>query len=151
MKRRRVLGAATGLLPAVAGCFGNEPPPSPTSSSDLATIEFELIDSDIEAERPPEVRVDDETITVRGTVRYGSSSCGTAKLAYVGYEDSQDRLDLLVIAADDSEDVSECTDDLVVTGYRIEATVDGRLRRVAATEHHVFGETYSTTTDLTDY
>ncbi|MEF8777575.1 MAG: hypothetical protein V5A36_01550 [Natronomonas sp.] len=151
MKRRQVLGATTGLLPAVAGCLADDSPSSPTSLSDLATIEFELVDSEIEAESPPEVSVDDDTITVRGTVRYGSSSCGTAKLAHAGYEDSQDRLDLLVIAADDSEDISECTDDLVATGYRIEATVDGRLRRIAATEHHVFGETYSTTTDLTDY
>ncbi|EMA41725.1 hypothetical protein C446_05400 [Halobiforma nitratireducens JCM 10879] len=40
-----------------------------------------------------------------------------------------------------------CSDDLVGSGYRLEATVSGGFRRVAVTEHHVFGETYATTVD----
>lgn len=152
MNRRQLLGVAGGLLPGLAGCLdsGSAPstaPDSPTPPS----VEFELVDPELKIEAPPEVSVDDDTVTVRGTVQYGSSSCGTVKLAHAEYEDSQDRLDLLIVAADNSEDIEVCTDDLVVTGYRAEITVDGRLRRIAATEHHVFGETYSTTTDLIDY
>jgi hypothetical protein len=147
MNRRQLLGVAGGLLPGLAGCLDSGSAPSPTPPS----VEFELVDPELKIEAPPEVSVDDDTVTVRGTVQYGSSSCGTVKLAHAEYEDSQDRLDLLIVAADNSEDIEVCTDDLVVTGYRAEITVDGRLRRIAATEHHVFGETYSTTTDLTDY
>jgi hypothetical protein len=51
--------------------------------------------------------------------------------------------------AEDIGDECECTDDLAATGYRIETTVDDRLRRVAATEHHAFGDVYSTSEDLT--
>lgn len=95
--------------------------------------------------------VDENTITARGTIQYGSSRCGTVKLAHAEYEDSQNRLDLLIVAADDSRWTLSCTDDLVETGYCVEATVNSGLRRVAVTEHHVFGETYSTTVDLTDW
>jgi hypothetical protein len=42
------------------------------------------------------------------------------------------------------------SDDLVEEGYRLEATVGDELRQVAATEHHAFGETYSTTVDGLD-
>ncbi|QFU81060.1 hypothetical protein [Natronorubrum aibiense] len=74
-----------------------------------------------------------------------SSECGTVELAHAAYERSQERLDLLVVAADDSSIPSSCSDDLAQAGYRVEATVDGLLRRVSVTEHHVFGDTYSTT------
>ncbi|UIO99942.1 hypothetical protein Hbl1158_00780 [Halobaculum sp. CBA1158] len=152
MNRRQLLGVAGGLLPALAGCLDSGSAPSTTPDSPTPpSVEFELVDPELKIEAPPEVSVDDDTVTVRGTVQYGSSSCGTVKLAHAEYEDSQDRLDLLIVAADNSEDIEVCTDDLVVTGYRAEITVDGRLRRIAATEHHIFGETYSTTVDLTDY
>lgn len=152
MNRRQILGSTAGLLPPLAGCLGSGSTPSAaTDSPTPPSVEFELVDPALKIEAPPEVSVDDSTVTVRGTVQYGSSSCGTVKLAHAEYEDSQDRLDLLVVAADNSEETEECTDDLVMTGYLLETTVDGRLRRIAATEHHVFGETYSTTTDLTDY
>lgn len=152
MNRRQILGFTAGLLPPLSGCLGSGSTPSvATDSSTPTSGEFELVDPELEIEAPPEVSVDDDTVTVRGTVQYGSSSCGTVELAHAEYEDSQDRLDLLMVAADNSEDTEECTDDLVVTGYRVKTTVAERLRRVAATEHHVFGDTYSTTTDLTDY
>lgn len=95
--------------------------------------------------------VDGDTVIARGTIEYGSSSCGTVRLAYAEYEMSQDRLDLLIVAADDSEGSEGCTDDIVRTGYRAEITVDERIRRIVATEHHVFGQAHSTTVDLTDY
>ncbi|WP_239639460.1 hypothetical protein [Halobiforma nitratireducens] len=68
-------------------------------------------------------------------------------MAHAEYELSQERLDLLVVAADDSGLRMACSDDLVGSGYRLEATVSGGFRRVAVTEHHVFGETYATTVD----
>lgn len=152
MHRRQILGGAGGLFLSLAGCLDNTSgPPGTTESPAESTTEFELVDAEVPSDDPPVVRVEEGTVTVRGTVRYGSSSCGTVKLAHAEYEDSQDRLDLLIVAADATEDVGECTDDLVATGYRIETTVADRLRRVAATEHHVFGDVYSTTTDLTEY
>lgn len=113
--------------------------------------EFELVDAELAVDDPPEVTFDDGTVSVRGTVQYGSSSCGTAELAHVGYEASQSRIDVLVVAADDSGVGMACTDDLVETGYLVEVSIDDDLRRIAATEHHVFGEAYSTTHDLTDW
>ncbi len=110
-----------------------------------------MIDSEVAVDAAPTVSVTEGTVTIRGTVRYGSSSCGTVSVAHAGYERSQERLDVLVVAADAQKTVGGCTDDLVDQGYRATVTVDERLRRVAVTEHHVFGETYSTTRDLTDY
>jgi hypothetical protein len=161
MKRRSLLGLVAGAVVGSAGCVGNddatpEPDTSPSSTSgstsaeSVESVEFELVDPEIDAEAAPEVEVDGSTVTARGTVQYGSSTCGTVELAHAGYESSQDRLDLLVVAADDPGAGAECTDDIDAAGYRLEATVDGRLRRVAATEHHLFGSAYSTTTDVTE-
>ena len=163
MNRRSLLGLVAGAVVGSAGCVGNddatpEPDTSPSSTStsgstsaeSVESVEFELVDPEIDAEAAPEVEVDGSTVTARGTVQYGSSTCGTVELAHAGYESSQDRLDLLVVAADDPGAGAECTDDIDAAGYRLEATVDGRLRRVAATEHHLFGSAYSTTTDVTE-
>ena len=161
MKRRSLLGLAAGAVVGSAGCVGNddatpEPDTSPSSTSgstsaeSVESVEFELVDPEMDAEAAPEVEVDGSTVTARGTVQYGSSTCGTVELAHAGYESSQDRLDLLVVAADDPGAGAECTDDIDAAGYRLEATVDGRLRRVAATEHHLFGSAYSTATDVTE-
>lgn len=145
MNRRTIL-AGTGLTFAVgiAGCLDRVP------GLGLDT-EFEEVDPELRVDEPPEVTIEDTTVTVRGTIQYGSSSCGTVELAHAGYERSQNRLDLLIVAADDSRWPLGCTDDLVETGYRVEATVDNDLRRVSVTEHHVFGDTYSTTVDSTDW
>jgi len=157
MDRRKFLTAAAGGLVVGAGCIGTPggdddesggagSPTDGDGGNDVETT-FELTDAELTPDEPPVVAVADDTVTARGTVRYGSSSCGTVRLAHAGYERSQDRLDLLVVAADASGDAGACTDDLVETGYRAEATVPGRLRRVAATEHHAFGATYSTTVE----
>lgn len=144
MKRRIFLASvAGGSITANSGCLGQLP------GFGLET-EFETTDPELRAEDPPDVTVDDTTVTARGTIEYGSSECGAVELAHAEYEASQSRLDLLVVAADDSGWRSACSDDLVRTGYRLEATVDDLLRRVAVTEHHVFGETYSTTVDSID-
>ena len=144
MKRRVVLtGGGCTLVGLTAGCLGR----LPTVGVDT---EFELVDPAVRVDEPPDVTATERTITARGTVQYGSSSCGTVELAHAAYEQSQRRLDLLIAAADDSSVALSCTDDLGETGYRLEATVDSTPRRVAVTEHHVFGETYSTTVDLTE-
>src|SRR6056297_2962493 len=145
MNRRTLLGltAGSGLI-ASAGCLNRVR----GSSTDT---EFYLVESEVSADAPPEVTVEDGIVTVTGTVTYGSSSCGTIDLAHDEYEASQHRLDLLVVAAAKPTSVSGCTDDLRTEGYRVERPVGDDLRRIAATEHHVFGETYSTTVDLTDY
>jgi len=148
MDRRTLLAAAAGALAVGAGCVGTPGEVGgPAGADDGVETTFELTDADLTADEPPVVEIADGTVTARGTVRYGSSSCGTVRLAHAGYEHSQDRLDLLVVAADASDGAEACTDDLVTTGYRAEATVPGRLRRVAATEHHAFGEAYSTTAE----
>lgn len=145
MNRRRLL-AITGatVASATAGCLDWIPGRGLTTS-------FERVRTDVPVDEPPEVTVDDDTVLAQGTVEHGSSSCGTVELAHASYEDSQERLDLIVVAADDSGLWLSCTDDLVEAGYRVEATVDRSLRRVAVTEHHAFGEAYSTTVDLTDW
>lgn len=113
--------------------------------------EFKEVEAELRVEDPPNVTVDGDTVLVQGTVQYGSSSCGMVELAHAAYEDSQDRLDLLIVAADDSNGLGGCTEDLVEMGYRVEATTNDDLRCIAVTEHHVFGETYSTTVDLTNW
>ena len=142
MKRRAVL-AGTGLAVAgaLAGCLDRIP------GLGLST-EFEEVDPEIPHDEPPEVSVDGDTVVAEGTVEYGSSSCGTVELVHAAFESSQNRLDLVVVAADDSRWQLGCTDDLVYGGYRVEATVRGDLRRVAVTEHHVFGDTYSTSVEV---
>ncbi|MDG5761125.1 hypothetical protein QA600_17485 [Natronococcus sp. A-GB1] len=141
MERRAFLAtAATGGFVATAGCLERLPGVGLDAS-------LETTDPELRPQDPPDVTVDGEEVTVRGTIEYGSSSCGALELAHADYEDSQARLDVIVVAADDSGWTSACTDDLVEEGYRVEATVSEGLRRVAATEHHVFGETSSTTVD----
>lgn len=144
MERRTFLATAAiwGFV-ATAGCLERLPGVGLETS-------FETTAAELPVEEPPDVAVDGDTVTVRGTIRYGSSSCGALELVHADYEDSQSRLDVLVVAADDSGWTSACTDDLVEEGYRLEATVGDELRRVAATEHHVFGEAYSTTVDGLD-
>lgn len=146
MKRRTLLaGVAGSTAAASAGCLDRF-----TEDEPSVDPEIELVDPDLAFEDPPEVSVDGGAVAVRGTVRYGSSACGTVELAHAAYEESQARLDLLVVAADGENGPERCTDDLVDSGYRIEATAEDGLRRITATEHHVFGETHSTTVELTD-
>ncbi|MFA9426606.1 hypothetical protein [Natronorubrum sp. A-ect3] len=141
MNRRGLLASVAGSsLGLTAGCLGR----LPVVGSSVDTT-FELVETEFDATARPDVHVDDGTVTARGTVEYGSSECGTVELAHAAYEGSQERLDLLVVAADDSSAPTGCSDDLAQTGYRVEATVDDLLRRVSVTEHHVFGDTYSTT------
>mgnify|MGYP005857837427 CR=1 FL=1 len=142
---RRSLLAGVGLvsLGGFAGCVGRIP------GRGLST-EFELGDPTHPPDDPPDVTVDGEKVRVRGTVEHGSSSCGTVELAHAAFEGSQRRVDFLVVAADDSGVLPGCTEDLVHAGYRLDATSPQEPRRVSVTEHHVFGETYSTTVDLTD-
>ncbi|SFC50101.1 Tat (twin-arginine translocation) pathway signal sequence [Halobiforma haloterrestris] len=150
VSRRRFL-AGTAALGAVgtAGCLSGSDLPVVGSSVDT---EFERTDVELAAHEPPDVTVggDTVTVTVRGTVEFGSSECGTVDLAHAEYEYSQERLDLLVVAADDSGVRTGCSDDLVEAGYRLEATVGEGFRRIVATEHHVFGQTYSTTVEGVD-
>lgn len=144
MNRRTFLATVAGSATAAnAGCLDRVP------GIGLSTS-FELTETEIRADERPDVTVDGETVTVRGTVMYGSSRCGTVELVHAERERSQDRVDLLVAATDDSGWRPACTDDLVETGYRVEATVPDSVRRLAVTEHHVFGETYSTSVDLSD-
>lgn len=146
MDRRTFLTAAVAGAIAAGGCVSDPGGVGVTAGAgDDVETTFELTDAELGVDEPPVVDVADDTVTARGTVRYGSSQCGTVRLAHAGYESSQDRLDLLVVAADATGDAEACTDDLVETGYRAEAAVPGRLRRVAATEHHAFGGAYSTT------
>ncbi len=145
MDRRRFLALAAGSGGVVAGgCLDRIPGIGLDTS-------FELTGAEVSVDDPPDVTVDDGTVVARGTVEYGSSECGTVELAHAAYESSQARLDLLVAAADDSRWPISCSDDLVETGYRVEATVRDDLRRVTVTEHHVFGDAYSTTADQTDW
>lgn len=146
MYRRTVLaGAGIILSTGLGGCVSRI-----RGGGGEVSTEFEEVEDALSVDEPPDVSVSDETISAHGTIQYGSSSCGTVELAHAEYEASQERLDILVVAADDSGWTRSCTDDLVATGYRVTATVDESLRRVAVTEHHVFGDTYSTTLDLTD-
>lgn len=146
MHRRTILAAAAvGVAGGAAGCLNRVPL---VGSSVEPT--FERVPADLAHDADPEVTVDDGTVTVRGTVEHGSSECGTVDLAHAAYERSQARLDLLVVAADDGSGFGGCTDDLVHAGYRLEVDAPDGLRRVSATEHHVFGDTYSTTVDGLD-
>ena len=63
----------------------------------------------------------------------------------------QYKLDVLVAAADDVENPSDCTDDLVGAGYRVTVARDEEFQQIVASEHHAFGDTYSTTVDLVDW
>jgi hypothetical protein len=162
MRRRTfTTGVCFAVSAGLAGCASQTSTDSPSGSvhsgdnnedsAESVSTEFATTDPRLSVEAAPEVEEADGVITAAGTVRYGSSVCGTAALVYAGYERSQSRLDLLVGAVDGTESARECTDDLADTGYRVTATVDDSPRRVAVTEHHVFGEAYSTTLDLTDY
>lgn len=142
MNRRVVLGALSGVIGATAGCLGG--------SGREGDTEFELVDPVYAVDDPPDVAVEGDTVRIEGTVRYASSSCGTAELVYDGYERFQRRVDVLVVAADAVDDADGCTDDLVDTGYRAVVSLPENARRVAATEHHAFGDAYSAAVGPTD-
>lgn len=145
MQRRTVLATGgTALLAGISGCLSRLP------GIGLDT-KFEETVAEVPVDEPPAVSADGDVVTARGTIQHASSNCGTIELAHATYERSQHRLDLLIVAADDSSWRISCTDDLVESGYRVRAEIDADLRRVAVTEHHVFGDTYSTTVDLTDW
>lgn len=137
MKRRALLvGTGMTLATVSGGCLNR----LPGGSFD---INFEQIETDINADSPPEITVEGETILVEGTVAYGSTDCADLELAHAEYQRSQERLDLLIAGVDDGAG-GFCNDAAISQGYRVEATRSGGFRYVAATEHHIGGETYST-------
>jgi len=69
MKRRALLvGTGMTLATVSGGCLNR----LPGGSFD---INFEQIETDMDAESPPEITVEGETILVEGTVGYGSTDC----------------------------------------------------------------------------
>ncbi|MEY7851859.1 hypothetical protein AB7C87_21955 [Natrarchaeobius sp. A-rgal3] len=145
MKRRTALiGTGLAATTALAGCLDSVP-------GIARDTEFEEVDAELAIEDPPNVTVDDGTVIVEGTIQYGSSSCGTVELAHTEYGERERRLDLLIVAETEPSWLPRgCTDDLVETGYRVEVPASDSLHFVAVTEHHVFGEAYSTTLDVTE-
>lgn len=139
---RRTLLASTGtaLVSSVAGCldWGSD------TDSDVA---FETSDeaSRSNADDKPTVTVEDSNAIVTGTMIYGPGSCGTIELAHSEYTPKQNRLDLLVVSANEPQanlDRCSVTDD-AVGAYRIEVSGWDLLRYVSVTEHHYNGEIYS--------
>lgn len=139
MDRRALLGAAgAALTGSLAGCLDAVP-------GLRLDVEFERTEAELAVDEPPVVTVDGGQIVVRGTLRHASDDCGAVELAHATHERSQNRVDFLVVAADDAGLGLSCHDDVVEAGYRIEASVRGGVRRATATEHHLFGDAYSTT------
>jgi len=134
---RRALLAGTGTVFAAlsGGCLDRLP-------GGAFDVTFERVETDIDADAPPEVTVDGETVLVEGTVAYGSTDCADLELPYAEYQHSQERLDLLVAGVDDGA-AGACNDAAASQGYRVEATRDGGFRYVSATEHHIQGRVYS--------
>lgn len=162
MRRRTfTTGVCFAVSTGLAGCASQTSTDAPSGSvtsgdnnedsAESVTTELVITEPRLSVDAAPEVDNTDTGITATGTVRYGSSVCGTVALVYAGYERSQKRLDLLIGATDSAGSAQTCTDDLVDTGYRVTASVDGSPRHVAVTEHHAFGETYSTTLELTEH
>ena len=82
MERRAFLAtAATGGFVATAGCLERFPGVGLDAS-------LETTDPELRPQDPPDVTVDGDSVTVRGTIEYGSSSCGGVELAHADYEDS---------------------------------------------------------------
>lgn len=141
------MGIAGGFSSVVAaGCIGGG-----MTLGDNLDVSFEITDSELALEDPPDISAENGYFVARGTLQYASSDCGTLELVHAGYQESQHRLDLLIIAADDSGGpFTGCVEDLVVRGYRVEVSMDEEPRQIVATEHDAFGDTYSTTLDLRD-
>lgn len=138
MNRRMLLVASgSAIAGAGAGCLG---------LSGGLDVDFEVAEPTIDAETPPEIDVEDGTVVVRGSVTFGSTDCAGIELLHAAYERSQERLDLLVGAADRGGQ-GGCNDALGVAGYRVEAVRPGGIRYVAATEHHAHGRTVSATAE----
>ncbi|MGM0448848.1 MAG: hypothetical protein ACQERM_11470 [Methanobacteriota archaeon] len=136
MNRRALLaGTGTVLATVSGGCLDR----LPVVGFDVT---FEQVETDIDADSPPAITVEGETILVEGTVTYGSTDCADLELVYAQYQQSQERLDLLVAGVDDGAK-SGCNDALASQGYRVEATRTGGFRYVSATEHHTQGRVYS--------
>lgn len=112
--------------------------------ADLET-EFELLDpEELDLNGSPEIYIEENTAYVYGTVQYASSTCGTVKLAHAGYEESQGRVDVVVVAADAEQAEedgaeTECTDDVAEMGYRAVVAPDGEFNRVVVSEHGAYG------------
>ena len=136
MNRRALLaGTGTVLATVSGGCLDR----LPVVGFDVT---FEQVETDIDADSPPAITVEGETILVEGTVTYGSTDCADLELVYAQYQQSQERLDLLVAGVDDGAK-SGCNDALASQGYRVEATRTGGFRYVSATEHHTQGRVYA--------
>jgi hypothetical protein len=134
-RRALLAGTGTALATLCGGCL--EGPPGLGLD-----VTFERVETDIDADAPPAITVEGETVLVEGTVEYGSTNCADLELAYARYQQSQERLDLLVAGVDDGAS-SFCNDAAASQGYRVEATRDGGFRYVSATEHHIQGRVYS--------
>ena len=140
MKRRALLvGTGMTLATVSSGCLDRLP-------GGGFDINFEQIETDVDADSPPEISVEGETILVEGTVTYGSTDCADLELAHAQYHQSQERLDLLIAGGDDGAGAA-CNDALKSQGYRVEATRGGGFRYVSATEHHSQGRVYSASFD----
>jgi hypothetical protein len=136
MKRRAILaGTGITLLSIGGGCLSN--------LSGNSGISFERVETDVDVDSPPEITENGETIIVEGTVAYGSTDCAQVELAHAEYEQSQERLNLLVSGVDTTSAGGSCNDALDNQGYRVEATRSGGFRNVSVTEHHTQGKIYS--------
>jgi hypothetical protein len=134
-RRALLAGTGTALATLCGGCLDRFPGIG-------FDVTFERVETDIDADAPPEITVEGETVLVEGTVAYGSTDCAGLELVHARYQRSQERLDLLVAGVDDSAK-SGCNDALASQGYRVEATRGGGFRYVSATEHHAQGRVYS--------
>lgn len=145
MNRRAILaGSGTALVSSVAGCLDGAP-------DDGLDTKFETSDdaSRSDADSQPTVTVENSKIVVSGTILYGRAGCGTIELAHSKYTPYQDRLDLLVVSANESPfNRDRCSLDDDVGAYRIEVSGWNLLRYVSVTEHHYNGEIYSKTHEL---
>jgi hypothetical protein len=110
--------------------------------------ELSLVETDIKSAEPPVVEKTETGITVRGRVSYGSTNCGTVRVAHAKYQETQNRVDVLVVAGDARNKPNGCSDAVTSSGYEVEVTYPEQASHVAVTEHHVFGEAYSTTIEL---
>lgn len=154
MKRRSLLaGTGVALATATSGCVSRFRGVGITTETewDIGQVERP---TRADAENPPRVVVDGGTIVIEGILERGSGSCGTIEVAHVEYVPSQQRLDVLVVAGEDTGLLNDgCTLSRAIDDYRTEITLrdieDIRLRSVVVTEHDARGRAFSTAVGVT--
>lgn len=143
MKRRKFLTLVAGSSGIAGAGMTAEATIFDQDNEENLNVEFNMVDPEVDVTEPPKVTVGENIVQIKGTVKYGSSSCGSIELADIEYDPEDQHLHVLVSDADYSTR-QDCTEDAPISGYEAEIVVKNELSKITVKEHHLSGGPYTT-------